>query len=92
MDSDQESLASDGGTRSKFDVIKEKVFGGNEEDAKKQVYLLEGIKDLEDMFSVEDIEKIANKTGFKLSQKPKKKNNVAYIGKNNKESPKNPHQ
>lgn len=83
MDSDEEE-GSDGGTRDKFDIIKEKVFGGNEEDTKKQVYLLKGIKDLEDMFSVEDIEKIANKTGFKLSQKPKKKDNVAYIGKNNK--------
>ncbi|MCA9364751.1 MAG: AAA family ATPase [Candidatus Moranbacteria bacterium] len=85
MDSDEDnSDPDDGGTKSKFNTIKEEVFGDNEEDTKKQVYLLEGVKDLEDMFSVEDIEKIASKTGFKLSQKPKKKDNVAYIGKNNK--------
>ena len=81
MDSDEKE---GGGTRKKFDLIKEEVFGGNEEETKKQVYILEGVKDLEDMFSVEDIEKIASKTGFKLSQKPKKKDNAAYIGKKNK--------
>jgi len=77
-------MDSDDGTNNKFDTIKEEVFGGDEEGVKKQVHILEGVNDLEDMFSVEDIEKIASKTGFKLSQKPQKKDNVAYIGKKNK--------
>ncbi|HBB38163.1 MAG: ATP-dependent endonuclease of the OLD family-like protein [Candidatus Magasanikbacteria bacterium GW2011_GWD2_43_18] len=85
MDSDEKSDEKNSSTKNKYELIKEQVFGGNEEDTKKQVYILEGIKNLEDMFSVDDIEKIASKTGFTLPpQKPKNKDNTSYIGKKNK--------
>lgn len=76
----------DGGSvgETKFDELKNGIFAGNKEKTKKKVKLL-SVEDIEDLFSVRDIELIAKGTkNFTLGPKPKKKNNVAYIGKRRK--------
>jgi predicted ATP-dependent endonuclease of OLD family len=76
----------DGGNvgETKFNELKEGIFAGNKEKAEKKIKLL-SVENIEDLFSVQDIELIAGEDGkFNLGQKPKKKDNVAYIGKSRK--------
>lgn len=76
----------DGGSagEAKFDELKNGIFAGNKGKAEKKVKLL-SVEDIEDLFSVQDIELIANGTkNFILGTKSKKKNNIAYIGEKRK--------
>ncbi len=71
----------------KFTELKNGIFAENEEKAKKKVRLL-SVENIEDMFSVQDIDLIAKESksfkSFTLGQKPKKKSNLEYIGKSRK--------
>lgn len=70
--------------QAKFNDLKEGIFAGDENRAKKKIKVL-NVSDIEELFSIGDIQKIASKSNnFILSVKPQKKDNVSYIGKDRK--------
>lgn len=76
----------DGGKagENKFTELRKGIFAGDKEKTAKKVKLLP-VENIEDLFSVQDIELIAKEArNFTLGSKPKKKSNVQYIGKKRK--------
>ncbi len=70
--------------QAKFEDLKDGIFAGDKTRAEKKIKLL-GVPDIEELFSISDIQAIASGSkNFVLAPKPQKKDNVSYIGKDRK--------
>lgn len=73
-------LDGDKSGKDKFDELKNSIFAGDEKEAMVKIKRIKH-DNIEDIFSIKDIELIASgERSFILGTKPQTKNNIAYIG------------